>query len=212
MARRTKEAAAETRASLLDAAEQLFLQQGVSGTSLAQIASAAGATRGAIYWHFKDKSDLFNAMVDRVSLPFQASIDELVHEEDPVQALRDHVLATMKLLASDPQLQRVLTVATTMVELVDAHSPIRQRHELGAERFTNRVTQCIRLRMEHDKRVTQATPEQLGIAFHSLVYGMMNLWLLQPNFDLQATCQVALDAFLRGAGLEVREAPASNQR
>ncbi|KSB87046.1 hypothetical protein LFZ31_05135 [Salmonella enterica subsp. enterica serovar Newport str. S09097] len=37
---------------------RLFSQQGVSATSLAEIANAAGVTRGAIYWHFKNKSDL----------------------------------------------------------------------------------------------------------------------------------------------------------
>ncbi len=49
MARRTKEEAAATRDSILDAAEQLFVEQGVSRTTLQHIASAAGVTRGAIY-------------------------------------------------------------------------------------------------------------------------------------------------------------------
>ena len=72
MARRTKEEALATRHRLLDAAEVLFQAQGVSQTSLQQIAQQAGATRGAIYWHFKDKADLFNAMMDRVTLPLEA--------------------------------------------------------------------------------------------------------------------------------------------
>jgi TetR/AcrR family acrAB operon transcriptional repressor len=55
MARRTKEEAAATRESILDAAEQLFVKQGVSRTTLQHIATAAGVTRGAIYWHFNDK-------------------------------------------------------------------------------------------------------------------------------------------------------------
>lgn len=59
MARKTKQQALETRQHILDVAMRLFSQQGVSATSLAQIAQAAGVTRGAIYWHFKDKSDLF---------------------------------------------------------------------------------------------------------------------------------------------------------
>jgi TetR/AcrR family acrAB operon transcriptional repressor len=66
MVRRSKEDALATRNSLLDAAEHVFLAQGVAGTSLNDIAQAAGTTRGAIYWHFKDKADLFNAMMDRV--------------------------------------------------------------------------------------------------------------------------------------------------
>jgi AcrR family transcriptional regulator len=45
MARRTKEDALATRDSILDAAEQLFVKQGVSGTTLQHIATAAGVTR-----------------------------------------------------------------------------------------------------------------------------------------------------------------------
>ena len=48
MARRTKEDALATRTALLDAAERVFLQRGVSRTSLADIAQAAGVTRGAL--------------------------------------------------------------------------------------------------------------------------------------------------------------------
>ena len=69
MARRTKEDALATRASLLDAAERLFAVKGVSRTSLADIASTAGTTRGAIYWHFKDKGDLFNAFAEWLPMP-----------------------------------------------------------------------------------------------------------------------------------------------
>ena len=65
MARRTKEDAEATRNALLDAAERVFYDKGVSRASLDDIAREAGTTRGAIYWHFKDKADLFNAMMER---------------------------------------------------------------------------------------------------------------------------------------------------
>ena len=64
MARRTKEDALATRHALLDAAERSFQVHGVARTSLAQIAEAAGLTRGAIYWHLKDKADLAKTLVD----------------------------------------------------------------------------------------------------------------------------------------------------
>ena len=59
MARKTKRQAQETKQQIIDAALRLFTVQGVSATSLSDIASAAGVTRGAIYWHFKNKVDLF---------------------------------------------------------------------------------------------------------------------------------------------------------
>jgi TetR/AcrR family acrAB operon transcriptional repressor len=78
MARRTKAEAAATREALIDAAEEMFMAHGVARTTLEQIARHAGMTRGAVYWHFKNKADLFRAMLERVRMPF----DELVQEID----------------------------------------------------------------------------------------------------------------------------------
>ena len=50
----------------------MFRERGVTRTSLAEVATAAGMTRGAVYWHFKDKADLFRAMCDRATLPLDA--------------------------------------------------------------------------------------------------------------------------------------------
>src|SRR5690606_27022813 len=56
MARRTKEEALETRDRLLDAAAAVFCDKGVTNTSLCDISKAAGVTRGAFYWHFRNKT------------------------------------------------------------------------------------------------------------------------------------------------------------
>ena len=66
MVRKTKEEAQETRNAILDAAERVFQERGVSHTSLAEIATAAGVTRGAIYWHFANKSDVFDALFEQI--------------------------------------------------------------------------------------------------------------------------------------------------
>ncbi|MDR3299114.1 MAG: TetR family transcriptional regulator, partial [Candidatus Accumulibacter sp.] len=66
MVRKTREEALVTRNAILDAAETVFQEHGVSRTSLAEVAVAAGVTRGAVYWHFTNKADLFDAMVQRV--------------------------------------------------------------------------------------------------------------------------------------------------
>ena len=66
--RRTKEDAKKTRTALLASAERLFLANGVTRTSLSQIAYDAGVTRGAVYWHFENKSDLLNQLLDQVRI------------------------------------------------------------------------------------------------------------------------------------------------
>ena len=69
MVRRTKEDAQETRNRILDTAVEVFNRQGVAQTSLNDIARETGVTRGAIYWHFANKVDLFNAMIERLVCP-----------------------------------------------------------------------------------------------------------------------------------------------
>ena len=75
MAPRTKEDALAAWRSLVDAAELLFQAQGVSRTTLNDIARKTGTKCGAIYWHFKDKADLFNAMMERVTLPLEQAFE-----------------------------------------------------------------------------------------------------------------------------------------
>ena len=60
--RKTKEEAYQTRCNLLVAALSVFYERGVAQASLDEIAKAAGVTRGALYWHFKNKEDLFEAL------------------------------------------------------------------------------------------------------------------------------------------------------
>ena len=130
MARCTKEEALATRDGLLDAAELVFSEKGVSRTSLNDIAEAAGVSRGAIYWHFKNKADLFNAMMDRVTLPLEASLEFLAHDEQ-AQPLAHICRATRQALlriATDPQTRRVFEVATLKVEYIDELHAIRLRH------------------------------------------------------------------------------------
>src|SRR3954462_12004933 len=101
MVRKTKEEALATRGRILDAAEELFQAQGVAGTSLQDIAAAAGVTRGAIYWHFDDKADLFNAMMARVCLPLEQSAPAAARGAAPLEALRDHLVGVLAQVAAD---------------------------------------------------------------------------------------------------------------
>ena len=62
--RRTKEDMLITKEQILNAAFDCFFEKGFEATSLEEIAKRAGVTRGAIYWHFADKKELYRAAVD----------------------------------------------------------------------------------------------------------------------------------------------------
>lgn len=205
MARRTKEDAQATRCALLDAAERVFLQRGVARTSLAEIAQAAGVTRGALYWHFKDKADLFSAMMERVTLPLEAEIAQLAESDaaagDAVELLRHHVQAALARIVHDAQTGRVAEIATLMVEHVD---------DLGALR--SRRAQAVQIAVKHFAVILAKAARQRGArlpapattlarALDALIFGLVHHWLLERDFALEADARAAVDAYLRGIGL-----------
>lgn len=98
--RRTKEDSEKTRTAILLAAEELFLEKGVSHTSLEQIARAAGVTRGAVYWHFQNKAHLFNEMLNQVRLPPEQLTERLsgCDGSDPLRSLYDLCLEAVQSL------------------------------------------------------------------------------------------------------------------
>lgn len=201
MARRTKEEAQATRDALLDTAELLFQRHGVSRTSLADIAAAAGVTRGAIYWHFEDKADLFNAMMMRVTLPmeqaFERSTDPAL--DDALAEVRRSFLDALHKTATDPQVRRVFEIATHKVEYADELSGVRARH-LEVRNACLRQVEAVLLRDKRRGRLTRRmTARSMAIGLHALIDGLLHNWMLDPGaFDLVKVGAQVLDGYLAG--------------
>src|SRR5260370_37648230 len=64
---RRDEHVADTRQALVDAARKLFTKQGYAATGTKEIVAAARVTRGALYHHFHDKTDLFRAVMEQIA-------------------------------------------------------------------------------------------------------------------------------------------------
>lgn len=67
-----------TREKILDAAQQLLLEHGYGGTSIDQVITSAGITKGAFFYHFKSKNDLAQALLDRYIQLDDAMLHDLV--------------------------------------------------------------------------------------------------------------------------------------
>lgn len=208
MARSTKAQAAQTRDQLLDAAEQVFHQRGVARTSLADVAAAAGLTRGAIYWHFADKPALVMAMARRVTLPWDAA-DEAVARlpaAQALEALEALALAPLGRLAASEQSQRVVRILTQYTEYTDELAPLRhyveQRVQRHLERMAQLLEQAARARLLVPRLPRAAAAQGLQV----LACGLMREWLFAPaRFDLVATARVAVRVYI--AGLRAPQGP-----
>lgn len=217
MVRRTKADAEATRHSLLDAAELLFQAHGVSRTSLNDIAQAAGTTRGAIYWHFKDKADLFNAMMERTTLPLEqelACLGDRAHErEDPLLALRASMLSVLCKTATDPQLRRVFEVATLQVEYNEEMRAVRERHLRVRNACMAQTAQSLEAAAQRLGKPLPMPLYNAALGLHVMFDGLLQNWLLDPSaFDLEACGEHTLDAYLRGLGFTFPAARAQRPR
>jgi len=110
MSRTNAERASASRATLIEVGRRLFGQHGFAATSTPMIAEAAGVSRGALYHHFKDKADLFAAVVEAEFARLAEAINAAATEaSDPLEKLieggENFITA-----ASDPVSQKLLFI------------------------------------------------------------------------------------------------------
>ena len=200
MVRRTKEEAQATRSHILDTAELVFEQRGVSGTSLHEIAKAAGLTRGAIYWHFEDKADLFNAMMERATMPLEeGGVCGFDRADQTLAEMRRNLREVLRRIVADPQMRRVFEIATHKVEYVGEMLAVRERHLSVRDGCLVDVERALKAAIRRGELSRRMPARAAAIGLHALLDGLIQNWMLDPSgFDLVKVGSQALDAYLAG--------------
>ena len=198
MARKTKEEAQATRESILDAAETVFLDKGVSAATLEQIAREAGVTRGAVYWHFKNKEDLLLAMRERTDLP----LSELMRraepgaEDNPVEQIRSACRCALRRLATDQTFRNVNAIFLTRCELIGEHNPnFGQTLKIDDDKLAEGI-----VHFEHARELgllkPGVTPRIASLSLFALMHGIFLSWLRSPaRFEIQDEGNAMLDLY-----------------
>jgi AcrR family transcriptional regulator len=140
---RRAEHAADTRESLLAAARALFAAQGFDGTGTEQIVAEARVTRGALYHHFRDKADLFRAvMAEAAGDVATRLIDEQLaaDAESPLAEIREGVSAFLDVCVGG-DFQRIVLVDGPRVLGSDAWDDLVERY--GRSILEEWLTRCV---------------------------------------------------------------------
>ena len=199
MARKTKAEAAETREALLDAAEEVFLDKGVARTSLEQIARHAGMTRGAVYWHFRNKADLFQAMLNRVRMPFQELVEEIGDPglaEAPLEAIRLACLSGFERLER-PRYRRVHAILIHHCEVFGDIDPLAMQNEM-AEESCGALRDYLQCAARLGQLRTDLSPELAAKLLQSMLGGLFHDWLRNhEQFSIVEQGMVLVETQLR---------------
>ena len=188
MARKTKQQAQETRQHILDVALRLFSRQGVSSTSLAEIAKAAGVTRGAIYWHFKNKSDLFSEIwelsesnIGELEIEYQAKFPD-----DPLSVLREILVHLLEATVTEERRRLLMEIIFHKCEFVGEMAVVQQAQRSicveSYDRIEQTLAHCIKAKMLPGNLMTR----RAAILMRGYISGIMENWLFAPqSFDLK---------------------------
>lgn len=199
MARKTKQQALETRQQILNAAVQLFSDCGVSATSLADIAAAAGVTRGAIYWHFKNKADLFNEVwaiseskVTDLEIEYQAK-----YPNNPLCVLREILIYILCATVEDPRRRALMEIifhkCEFVGEMITLHQARKDLYLAGYEKIEVILRNC----MAQDLLPADLHTRRAAVTLRAYITGLMENWLFMPeSFDLRAQAALYVDCYL----------------
>lgn len=199
MARRTKQEADETREALLDAAEQVFLERGVARASLDEIARAAGCTRGAVHWHFRDKLGLFLALDERLVLLQDELRERLCCDPNrpPLEHMAYAISAAMDDLERDPRRKRLLTIMLRRCEYVEEMAPALERRRAADLAFRTTLREHFERAELRGELAPNWKPERAAFFFYALISGFLNEWLRgNAGFELAAEVGPAVCTFL----------------
>jgi TetR/AcrR family acrAB operon transcriptional repressor len=128
MARKTKEAALETRGLIIDAARRVFHAEGVNRSTLDKIAKAAGVTRGAVYWHFANKAEIFLAVKKTYTSEFDQlqSLLSPSQDESPLSAISHYLQGLFSALLSNAAARETYEIIMLRCEYVEEFHEVLQ--------------------------------------------------------------------------------------
>ncbi|WEZ82335.1 TetR family transcriptional regulator [Rhizobium sp. 32-5/1] len=184
--RRTKAEAEETRHRILNAAERVFYAKGVSNATLEDVAGEAGVTRGAIYWHFANKTDLFLALYNSVKIPQEDMLepDGAGGDTDALAFIEKNVAEWLDVMEMDEQRQRILSILLRC-DYGDDLAPVLERQQEVDEHHTKLLVNAFASAMASGDLDARWTPQSAAKALRWMMKGLCSEWLLfGKRFDL----------------------------
>ncbi|MFG3695349.1 TetR family transcriptional regulator [Stutzerimonas stutzeri] len=191
--RRTKEDAEQTRLKIIAAALELFSRNGYSNTTLAMIAEEAGFSRGPIYWHFKNKDELYQAVLGVSQRPLEQLIEQSRSMADrPLAAIEHFITEWFRLLLDDQWHRQSFEILLNKTELTEQMAATIKRER----KLTRDIVQLLQQLIE---AVDTGTPEaqeprSRALLLYSSLMGITHSWLFSPrlfNLRTQQTFFVA---------------------
>jgi TetR/AcrR family acrAB operon transcriptional repressor len=198
--RRTKQEAEITRKNLLKAGLAVFSRRGYDAATLDDVAEEAGLTRGAIYWHFGSKAELYRALLEEYSAQSGALVQQAAAEGGSLaEVLRRIFVRLLAAVEEDAELRSAIAMSLYRPgddpDLAAAQARLAQ----SGRSLLEGITQALRQGVERGELRADLDAAEMARAFLALQNGAVSLWLTDPeSFSLKGSAPALAEIFLRG--------------
>ncbi|MCB1604803.1 MAG: TetR family transcriptional regulator [Xanthomonadales bacterium] len=177
--RKTKEQAQKTKETILMAALDCFSKKGYFNTSLDDIARSASVTRGAVYWHFKNKPEIFDALHDSLHQPFIQMITQDLEKSDdhPLKQLEHLVIFMLKNLESNQTKKRTLRLFYQCDYSGDLLQ-FKQKHQDKKISSLELLSYYFERAQKKGQLTEEANPDILTLTLHCFLRGILYEYLI----------------------------------
>ncbi|MCG8455629.1 MAG: TetR family transcriptional regulator [Holophagales bacterium] len=181
MPRKTKEETELTRRKILDVALDVFAEKGYSRTTLQEIASRAGFTRGAVYWHFENKADLLTALAEDVegdSADAFEDVRRINSRDDLKRALCDY----LERFETDQRFGTFHRVVEYRTEWAEELTPLLERTRRELRELAQWMVAALHHLATLGEIEAARDPKKDGLALYIHVTGLYSIWMTDPEF------------------------------
>lgn len=198
--KRTKEEAAVTRATVLKAALSVFSANGYAVATLDDVASAAKVTRGAIYWHFKSKADLYNTLVQELSARGASVVQQAIAEGGTlIEILRRVFVRQCALIEDDKEARAVMELALFKTGLDPELQAGRKKQLEAGSALVDGIASAMQQGMAQGVLRKDMDAVDMARGFIAFENGAIQLWLASPkSFSLKVSAESFADILIAG--------------
>lgn len=198
--RKTKEEAAITRDTLLKAALTIFSRKGYAAATLGNIAEEAGVTRGAIYWHFGSKAELYKALLQEYNSLGGQIMQKAVEEGGSLlDILRRIFVYQMTAVETNASLRAMMELTLFRAERVPELDEIRQQQTENSKTLVANIAAALQQGTAAGELRSDMDAQEMARAFLAYQNGLIYLWLQDPKaFSLKDSAPALIDMYLEG--------------
>ncbi len=198
--RRTKEEAAVTRATVLKAALSVFSAKGYAAATLDDVATAAKVTRGAIYWHFKGKADLYNTLVEEMSARGASIVQKAVAEGGTlIDILRRVFISQCALIEDDKEARAVMELALFKTGVDPDLQAGRKKQIDAGNALISGIADAMKMGVSQGILRDDIDPTDMARAFVAFENGAIQQWLASPkSFSLKKSAESFAEILIKG--------------